>query len=141
MYINYGVGRDNEICGNDTSPCGTIPYAMGRASSGVEILLLNSTIDIPTFSCSLPALEVGLTGMSEFLGGVDVYPQIFMDYSQVSIFNFTQRCRATLKSFRVLVNASANQQMRFFFYQDCNGGTARVTFEFVFTRYFRILFL
>jgi hypothetical protein len=130
MYVSYDSGIDQEGCGAEDSPCRNIPYALERAGADQEVRVSYS-IESQIFSYSLPGKLFALTGLSMLSGGIDLYPQILMNYTQVSVLNFSQRCQGTLSSFRLLVNASAQQVNRFFYYQNANGNNAYIIFQFV----------
>jgi hypothetical protein len=135
IYVVFeeGVGNDSTSCGTEATPCKTIPYTLEMAAADQEIRVVHSGMDIATFGYSLPGKVFRVVGIPTLLSGELNYPQIVMDYTEVSVMNFTQRCRGTFDSFRLLVNSSLTQAPRYFFYQTSNGNNAYMRFLFVFT--------
>jgi hypothetical protein len=135
IYVHYTSGVDGESCGEQTSPCKNLAYALDKAQSGDEVQLLDGATQIPSFTYSLPAKRFTVRGIPT-ADGEPVYPEIFMSYASTYVLQFAQKCQGTLDSFRVLVNASAMQQMRFFMHVTSNGNVAYLKIKFGSTDYF-----
>jgi hypothetical protein len=133
IYVDFDNGIDNSTCGAEDSPCKTIPFTLDMAGEDQEVRVVHSGSDIPTFTYSLPGKVFRITGIALLQAGELNFPQLFVDYTQTTMINFAQRCRGTFDSFRLLVNSSASQGGRSFFYLTANGNNAYMIFQFVFT--------
>jgi hypothetical protein len=129
VYVRYENGIDVSNCGGETNPCKNIAYALNKAPEGYEIRLLYSSANFPSVACSLPGKLFSIQGVPEVVDGELIYPQKNMDYSAYINFNFSNACRGTFCWVRLLINASANQQERWFLYQTANDNTAYMRFE------------
>jgi hypothetical protein len=130
--VRYEDGVDAEGCGGETNPCKNIAYALDMAQAGWEVRLLYSSTNFPSVAYSLPGKLFSIQGVPEMVDGEPIYPQLLMNYTTNTNFNFSNECRGTFSWVRLLINASANQQQRWFLYQTANGNTAYMRFEFDF---------
>jgi hypothetical protein len=141
IYVDFEKGGDNIICGTEIAPCKTMTYALEMAGEDQEVRVVNSGLDITMVGYSLPGKVFRVTGIALLLGVELNFPEIVMDYTQISVMNFTQRCRGTFDSFRLLINSSLAVTNKFFFYQTSNGNNAYMRFQFDFTDCFVADFL
>jgi hypothetical protein len=136
IYTDFVNGVDGTSCGEEANPCKTIPYALDKAQARDEVRLLGGNTDITSVSYSLPPKQFSVSGVPAVVEGVPLYPQIFMSYANTYVFQFSKKLRGTFDSFRVLVNASAKVQMRFFLELSSNGNDSYLRIKFDKADYF-----
>jgi hypothetical protein len=130
VYVNYSSGVDNDRCGPIASPCKNIDYALEKATPTQEVRLLYSSVDFPSYAYSLPAKVFKVVGMPQDTGDTSVYPQLYMDFTKVVIFNFSRDCKGIMQSYRVVVNSPNKQATRYFFFLNSNGNSAYFKFMY-----------
>jgi hypothetical protein len=131
--VRYGDGVDAENCGDETNPCKNIAYALNKAPAGWVVRLLYSSTNFPSVFYSLPGKLFSVEGVPEVVDGESLYPQIFVDYSQSQVFNFSNACQGSFLGMRLLANSSASVGGRVFLYVAANSSNAYLRFEFDFT--------
>jgi hypothetical protein len=130
IYVNYGTGSDNENCGSETQPCKTIHYGIGRALPTQEVRLIYSAESFPQSMYIFPQKVFNVYGQGTETDSGLVYPQLLMNFTEISCFNFSLVSQGTLNCLQVLINASAMQYSRFFFCQYSSGDNALINLQY-----------